>query len=150
MLTRRWEKIRVQDILDNTGISRSAFYSHFEGKYDLLTAAIPELDVFVGEPESGVDLTPLFVHVEAVTAVMRPLLSQPVANEILDDIHRSFVRKWLIFLADTPHAGDDTLANLLAGAAVAAAKTYVMQRDRDDPRRVAAKVNAHLQRMVAA
>lgn len=58
VMTRGYEDMSVQDILDSTGASRGAFYHYFEGKADLLQAVIermvddawPMLEAIVGDP----------------------------------------------------------------------------------------------------
>lgn len=40
ILERRGEKPRIAEVLDEAGVARSTFYEHFEGRDDLLLAAI--------------------------------------------------------------------------------------------------------------
>jgi AcrR family transcriptional regulator len=145
--TNRWDKIRVQDVLENTGVSRSAFYAHFDNKYDLLTSGIPELAIPTGD-EGLPDLLPLFAHVDEMAPVMRPLLTQPVLSEIADTFHRQFASSWADHLKNTPHRDDKLLPELMAGALTALVRWYAQQADRDAPEIIAAKANEHLRRLI--
>ena len=40
IIERRGEKPRIADVLDEAGVARSTFYEHFEGRDDLLLAAL--------------------------------------------------------------------------------------------------------------
>lgn len=150
MTQRRWDKIRVQDILDRTGISRSAFYSHFDSKYDLLVSGIPDVDIDFSKPGGdGIDLAPFFMHVHEMSDVMRPLLTQPVLGDIMADFHQSLVRSWRTYLglsADTASSPtvDWVLPDMLAGALLAVAKSYLVQRHRPAPEAVAREFESHL------
>lgn len=142
---RRWEKIRVQDVLDRTGVSRSAFYAHYDNKFDLLTAAIPELTITLTNADGdGFDLVPLFEHVEDVADTLGSLMSQPILGEIAAAMHRHLVTAWSAHL-DTVDGNDDwLLPEMLAGATYAVLRTYLAQRDREPPAVVAARFSRHL------
>lgn len=138
--SRRWEKIRVQDILELTGISRSAFYSHYGNKFDLLLDGIPELHIEFGDQQP--DFRSLFVHIDEAADVVRPLLSQPVLGEVANDYHRKFVKAWRDYLVqpDSPRSavGEDWIVSeLLAGGLLAIAKAYVSRLPRERPELVA-------------
>lgn len=149
MTNRRWDKIRVQDILERTGISRSAFYSHYGGKYELLMDGVPELHIPLhdsGRP----DFLPLFLHIEEVAHIMRPLLSQPVAGDVMGEFHRSIVELWRSTFTGTPDAENWVLHEMLAGGVMAVAKAYVMQRDMDDPAAVASEVEEQIDHLLSS
>ncbi len=132
-----------------TGISRSAFYSHFDGKYDLLTSGIPDTIIDIGNPGSdGIDLTPFFAHVDDMAAVMKPLVTQPVLGDIMADFHRSLAASWAEYLG----LDDDNwvLPDILAGALLAVAKSYVLQRPRPEPAVVAKQVELHFAALLSA
>lgn len=91
---KRWEHIRVQDILAKSGVGRSTFYSHFDNKFDLLTSEIPALTMPISDADGRPDLLPLFLHVEEMAPVMKPLLTQPLLAEVIDTFHRRLVSAW--------------------------------------------------------
>lgn len=141
MQTTRWEKIRVKDLLDQTGLSRSTFYAHFDNKYDLLTAAIPDLTISIrGSDERPLDLEPLFEHVDSMAEVLNPLLSQPVLFEIADIFHRNLITHWRAMLEESGIECDWVLEEHLAGSLTAVVKAYVGQPVRDDPADVAERL----------
>ncbi len=147
MEKRRWEKIRVQDILDQTGISRSAFYAHYGNKYDLLMEGTPTLAIpyDAGEP----NFLPLIEHVDEAADFMRPLLSQPVLGEVMADSHRSLVAMWTTHFADTEFADDWILPELLAGGLIAMIRAYVNQRTRERPEVVCARFDEYVAQVLA-
>ena len=149
--TKRWDKIRVQDLLDDTGVSRSAFYAHFDNKYHLLTAAMPRISVPIVSAADGPghpDLFPLFDHVNEMAPVLRPLLSQPVFSEITDSFHRQLAASWSEYLDSTSHRNDPILAELLAGALTAAIRNYGLDRNREDPALFAARITTHFENIL--
>lgn len=153
MTKRRWDKIRVQDILDLTGISRSAFYSHFDGKYDLLVSRIPDVEIDFSNPAGdGIDLTPFFAHVDEMSDIMRPLLTQPVLGDIMADFHRALTSSWREYLGldANPVGVEWVLPDMLAGSLLAVAKSYLLERDRTDPATVAEEFETHLNAMLRA
>ena len=124
---RRWERIRVQDILERSGVGRSTFYAHFDNKFDLLTAAIP-MTIRVERTESaGLDLFPLFAHVEEMQAVVRPLMTQPLLGDITDALRRSLVESWIDHLERVGVAAErrELLGELLAGAWLGVATNWL-------------------------
>lgn len=123
---KRWEQIRVQDVLDRSGVGRSTFYTYFDNKLDLLTSAIPEVVVTVGDAESTLAL---FTHVEEMAPIMRPLMSQPVLGEIIAAFERSLVAAWTGHLTDSAPKADVAAvamaASFLAGGSVSVAREWL-------------------------
>lgn len=126
---KRWDKIRVQDVLDRTGIGRSTFYAHFDNKYALLTGAMPDaLTVLNSEGEP--DLLPLFEHVEEVQPVLRPILSQPLLGELSETFQRQLVTSWREYLTTTSIDSSkiDGVADFLAGGFMAVMHRWLAAR----------------------
>lgn len=144
----RWEKIRVQDILDATGISRSAFYAHYGNKFDLLIDRVPKLELSVdGVKPSFLDL---FEHVNERAEFLRRLLDQPgIGADILADTHRSLVKSWTTYLADTRYADDWMLPEVLTASLLTTVKAYVSQRTREEPAVVSQRFDHYTARVLA-
>ncbi len=144
----RWEKIRVQDILDHTGISRSAFYAHYGNKFELLIDRVPKLELsFDGEKPSFLEL---FEHVNEQAEFLRRLLGQEgIGTDILADTHRSLVASWSDYLAKTEHADDWMLPEILTGSLLTAIKAYVAQRTREEPADVSRRFDDYMERVLA-
>lgn len=126
---KRWEKIRVQDLLDRTGLGRSTFYAHFDNKFDLLTAAIPSVTLPIGTTGKEMpDLQPLFDHVEAMQPVLRPLLSQPLLSDITDAFHRQLGEAWRSHLdaRGVEQQAAAMTSQFLAGALMAVCRDWLV------------------------
>ena len=137
---KRWEQIRVQDILDRTGIGRTTFYSHFENKFDLLTAEIPVLSVTFKDGSSEPDFLPLFQHVPEMQPVMKPLMSQPLLAEIMATFQARLSTSWEEHFRNLGIDGTlrTVTADFLAGGFMAVAKQWLI----DGCKRDAAEVHA--------
>lgn len=123
---KRWEQIRVQDVLNRSGVGRSTFYTYFDNKFDLLTASIPEVVVVIGDEASTLAL---FQHVEEMAPIMRPLMTQPVLGEIIEVFERSLTAAWTDYLRSHAPRADarevEVAAVFLAGASVSVARQWL-------------------------
>lgn len=147
---KRWQQIRVQDILDRSGISRSAFYAHYANQYDLLTAVIPQFTLPVARSRPGSaapDLWPLFEHVEHMADVLRPLMTQPVLADIVRTFEDNLAAAWRERLGTGPRA--EVAARFLAGAIAAVIRDRVTARVRP-PAREACRATTRLVETVLA
>jgi len=141
---KRWERIRVQDILDRSGVGRSTFYAHFDNKFDLLTAEMPKFEVPVssnGEP----DVFPLFSHVDEVAPIMKPLLTQPMLSELLEQFHRRMAESWDEHLASLGITQEQRLvaSEILAGAFIAVSRRWVTSGLTPGPKEMAVNFNRY-------
>lgn len=79
-----YEGTRVEDLLELSGVSRSAFYEHFSDKQDCLLAAI---EAFVGPTIGGIAAANGQVAGEerartALEALVRQIVAQPAASRL--------------------------------------------------------------------
>ena len=71
LMERGYERLTIQNILDRSGVGRATFYTHFDGKDDLLAASIDGLRGWLLEqaamrpPERLSVSLPLFEHFES-------------------------------------------------------------------------------------
>lgn len=138
---KRWDKIRVQDILDRTGVGRSTFYAHFDNKFELLTAGIPSLTVPISDADGEPDLLPLFQHVEEMQPIMKSLMSQPLLGEIMDTFQQRLAGAWTTYLHATglPAKRTVLLAEFLAGAFMSVSRRWLSDGCRPSPEEVCAQ-----------
>lgn len=124
---KRWERIRVQDILDRTGVGRSTFYAHFDNKFDLLTSEIPAFTMPIATGTDVPDLLPLFEHVADMQPVMRPLMSQPLLAEIAETFERRLAEAWSEYLVSIGVSAErrTLAADILAGALMTVARNWL-------------------------
>lgn len=139
---KRWEKITVQDLLDQTGISRSTFYAHYDNKLAVLTDEIPSVadTIRIDASKRVVDLQPLFAHVDEMAPILHPLLSQPVLREINDNFEREFAGVFRALVEDN----ESWLPEFLAGALISSVRQYAAQRVRRPPDEVAAEISTYI------
>ncbi len=136
---KRWERIRVQDILDRSGVGRSTFYSHYDNKFDLLTGEMPTLTMTISEADGVPDFLPLFEHVLEMEPVMRPLLTQPLLGEVTFEFQKRLATSWDTYLEELaiPEVRRRYLAEILAGGFIAVARRWLTDRCKTPPDQMA-------------
>jgi len=94
VLTKRWAKITVQDLLDRAGVGRSTFYAHYRSKEDLLLKSFVQMldlmDACLDHDGAGggagggrvAAVAELFQHVGEVTAFHRALARAHVLERL--------------------------------------------------------------------
>lgn len=147
---KRWEQIRVQDILDATGVGRSTFYAHYDNKFDLLTAEIPELTVPISSSDGEPDLLPLFQHVQEMQPVMKPIMSQPVLGEITDVFQQRLATAWTSYLTNLGVEGLrlTVAAEALAGAFMAVNRRWLKDGCATSPEEMSELFSKHVTAIV--
>ena len=148
---KRWDRIRVQDILERTGVGRSTFYAHYDNKYDLLTDKIPALELPPTPADGHPDLFPLFEHVKEVRPVMLPLLSQPLLGEITETFQSQLAVSWAEYLETTgvPEERRMVAAELLAGGFMSVAKRWLIDGCEPDPTVICGQFTAYCDGILA-
>lgn len=143
---KRWDRIRVQDILDRTGVGRSTFYAHYDNKFDLLTAEIPTLTVPISEANGDPDLLPLFVHVAEMRPILWPLMSQPMLSEVMDTFQRRLAEAWIEYLETNgvPESRRLVAADLLAGGFMAVARRWLKDGCKTDAASMCAEFTTYV------
>lgn len=142
---KRWDKIRVQDILDRTGVGRSTFYAHFDNKFDLLTAEIPNVTLPISAADGDPDLLPLFEHVQEMRPIMLPLMSQPLLGEMMDTFQRRLATAWTDHLVKlgVPEERRTVAAELLAGGFMSVTRHWLKAGCEPDPATICAEFTAY-------
>ncbi len=124
--TRRYEKITVQEILDEANIGRSTFYAHFETKDELLKAICKEL--FGHIIDSAMDKTHthgLYSNAEAPQSVFCHLLQHLQENDNNILVHHRRREN-----QDLPQ---DFLVNHISGSFVEMVLWWLKDRERHTP-----------------
>ena len=90
---RRWPEVRLEDVMSAAGLSRTAFYRHFDDRHTLLLAMLDEILHHIGATGAdwkegrGDPVTMLCTGLGELTAAMRQhgRLVQAVADASADD-----------------------------------------------------------------
>ena len=126
------DEITVQDVLNEAGVSRSAFYAHFNSTQDLLLTDMDEFRERVatalcgsGQPERIVPVREFFSHVGEAEQVRGALLRSHRLSDFFDLAREHFARGIVQRLREVSRARElpeiepEALAHALAGALMA-------------------------------
>jgi AcrR family transcriptional regulator len=90
---RRYEEIRVADIVGDADVGRSTFYDHFRGKDDLLLQSMAGILDVLAEAACGegdpARLQRILSHLWDRRRVARPLLAGPSSRHVADRLGRA-------------------------------------------------------------
>lgn len=89
-ITRRYQDIRIGDLIERSGVGRSTFYDHFRSKDDVLLAVIDPVLTYLANAAcnrlSRAAAISLFRHFWDRRTPLRHLLGAPVAMRIERDL----------------------------------------------------------------
>jgi AcrR family transcriptional regulator len=134
-------EITVQDVLDQAGVSRSAFYAHFSSTQDLLLADMDEFLERIATSLCGMEQTEriipvreFFSHVGEAEHIRAALARSDRLSDFFDLAREHFARGIGRRLREIPRARElpklerETLAHVLAGALLSYLDWWLRQR----------------------
>jgi AcrR family transcriptional regulator len=136
-------EITVQDVLNEAGVSRSAFYAHFSSTQDLLLADMDEFLEMVANHFCGVEqvarIVPVrefFSHVGEAEQIREALVRSDRLSDFYDLAREHFARGICRRLRELPYSRElpkierEALAHALAGALMSHLEWWLRQRRR--------------------
>lgn len=110
ILEKPFDSITVQEVLDRADVSRSAFYTHYKDKNDLLLTDLEEFFERVGtaltrsqeKSDRVMPVRELFAHVREAAHVLRALTDSGRYHDMMELAQGSFARGIERRLADSP------------------------------------------------
>jgi AcrR family transcriptional regulator len=156
-------EITVQDVLNQAGVSRSAFYAHFSSTQDLLLADMDEFleriaTSFCGmeQTERIVPVREFFSHVGEAEQVRAALARSDRLADFFDLAREHFARGIGLRLREIPRARElpkielEILAQALAGALLSHLDWWVRRRKRPSAEQMDRKFHALAWAAIAA
>jgi AcrR family transcriptional regulator len=135
--------ITVQDVLNEAGVSRSAFYAHFSSTQDLLLADMDEFLEMVAtnlcgakQSERIVPVAEFFSHVAEAEQIRAALVRSDRLSDFYDLAREHFARGIGQRLGEVPYGRElpkaerEALAHALAGALISHLEWWLRQRRR--------------------
>ena len=85
------EKITISEIVKRAGVSRTAFYAHYQTKEEVLKSVLDDVihqidQIAVGDPRSEAYWASLFTEVEKIADPFRLLIRAGLGSHILSEI----------------------------------------------------------------
>ncbi len=90
------DKISISEIVQRAGVSRTAFYAHYQSKEAVLKSVLDEVishvdSIAVGDPRSESYWLSLFSEIEKIAAPFRLLIKAGLGSQILSEITEQIV-----------------------------------------------------------
>lgn len=137
-LSRRYDEIRIADILERADVGRSTFYEHFRNKDDVLLSSITPLfeilsDVATGMPVYGRDEF-VFAHFWENRALGRIIFQGPLGEKLTRKLAAMILAK-----TSAPQPGcDDLAAYAKAHSMLGAVRAWICSDFSASPEQMAA------------
>ena len=148
-------EITVQEVLNQAGVSRSAFYAHFSSTQDLLLAGMDEFLELIATALWGVEQTErivpvreFFAHVGEAEHIRAALVRSDRLSDFFDLAREHFARGISLRLREIPRARElpeterEILAHALAGALLSHLDWWIRQRKRPSAEQMDRKFHA--------
>jgi AcrR family transcriptional regulator len=156
-------EITVQDVLNQAGVSRSAFYAHFSSTQDLLLADMDEFLERIATSLCGMEQTErivpvreFFSHVGEAEHIRAALVRSDRLSDFFDLAREHFARGIGCRLREIPRARAlpkierEMLAHALAGALLSHLDWWIRQRKRPSAEQMDRKFHALAWAAIAA
>lgn len=124
------EKIRVQDIISDAGVSKATFYKYFKDKYDIAMAfymdnLVSEQLLKNNEPDRRDRFIKLFTYMKENRFYLKRLLEIEGQNSFQMFLRNETMDSYLKEIADQYHYDDVSSLGLLADAYLAASNVII-------------------------
>ena len=154
LMERGYERLTIQNILDRSGVGRATFYTHFDGKDDLLAASIDGLrgwlldQAAMRPPERLIVSLPLFEHFDSHRSIYRTTIGRRgeiTVGRMIRRMLRDLMRDDIAAAAPPQHSAQvDMTTEYVVGALWATVVWWMSS----DPTLPAAEVNRVFRNLV--
>ena len=152
IVTKPYDEITIQNILDEADVSRSAFYANFRDKDELLMAGLPDDILSYGLEGNGQLLppvAPLFAHMSAGQEHFHAMMGNRAMAMIVQKSRERMVENWLGHIERWQKAGVQltmpvpAIAHYLTGALMSLLLWWI----NDGMKQTAEEMNAVFQQL---
>lgn len=116
-----YDRTTVADILRRADVGRTAFYTHFENKQDLLLNRLPNMPWIRRVPEASFDASFLFGHLADQRELVTALRTSPAFDDAAASLRNSLLATFTQLLQDEPAASNSELNRQLTAQALTGA-----------------------------